>query len=163
MFVFIVWFLMTCFYVWLPPGHNHGSEGTEIVGTQSHRLLHHGSRRWRETADGPSGSIETHVRCGSAIFVVLTSQFSNIFVLKYISNETNKIKVGHSGRLHHHSPAASSQDETLRRSWRYVRSRGQRVGKNCTSTYTTSFQGIFQSPSLAYYLVFLFFILFYFF
>ena len=65
MFVFIVWFLMTCFYVWLPPGHNHGSEGTEIVGTQSHRLLHHGSRRWRETADGPSGSIETHVRSGS--------------------------------------------------------------------------------------------------
>ncbi len=45
----------------LPTGHYHGSEGIEIAGTQSHRLLHDGSRRRREVADGPSGSFETHV------------------------------------------------------------------------------------------------------
>lgn len=50
--------------------------------------------------------------------------------------------MGHSGRLHHHSPAASSQDETLRRSRRYVCSRGQGAGKNCPQTYSAGFQGI---------------------
>ena len=51
----------------LPTGHYHGSEGIEIVGSQSHRLLHDGSGRRREVADGPSGSFETNV---SRIFLI---------------------------------------------------------------------------------------------
>lgn len=42
-------------------GHYHGSEGIEVLGSQPDRLLHHGSGRRREIADGPSGSFETYV------------------------------------------------------------------------------------------------------
>lgn len=55
----------------LATGHYHGSERIEILGTQSHSLLHHGSRRRWKIADGPSGSIETYVK-NNSLFCTLS-------------------------------------------------------------------------------------------
>lgn len=83
----------------LPAGCHHGGAGSEVSGPQPHRVLHHGSWRWGETADGPGWSLKANVSL-ALLFGLSTKLSSALSLLCWVTADSSgSCMVGTEGTL----------------------------------------------------------------